>query len=113
MTVKEFIEVVNYTVIHYAKIYEMCWDKLYKDYNCNYTGNRVHSKEDLRLYLDCELDGFELELCYGEYDDSAIYIKMPKPIYKNGEMIRCPCCGGTIIVESNNVKCHVCGWTAD
>ena len=113
MTVKEFVDVVNYTVIDYAKIYELHWNPLWKDYDYKYTDKRVGSKKDLEPYYDCELSSFELISPYGEYDDSAIYIKMPKPIYKKGEMIRCPCCGGTIIVESNNAKCYVCGWTAD
>lgn len=78
MKVKEFVDVVNSTVIDYAKIYEMKWNENYQDYDCKFTDKRVHSKKDLEPYYDCELDGFELELMYGEYDDSSIYIKMPK-----------------------------------
>lgn len=80
MKVKEFVDVVNYTVIDYAKIYEMRWDERYKDYDCKFTDKRVHSKKDLEPYYDCELDYFDFEMQWGEYDDSAIYIKMPKPI---------------------------------
>lgn len=113
MTVKEFIDVVNYTVIDYAKIYELHWDMLFKDYNCKYSGKRVETKKDLEPYYNYELDKFDLRMCYGEYDNSAIYIKMPKPTYENGQKIECPCCCEKIIVESNKVECKVCGWTAD
>ena len=80
MKVKEFIEVVNYQTIDYAKIYEMIWDEDYQDYHEKFIDQRVNSKKDLEPYLEYELDGFELNLCYGEYDDSAIYIKIPKEI---------------------------------
>lgn len=78
MTVKEFVDVVNNTVIDYAKIYEMRWNENYNDYDCKFTDKRVKSKKDLEPYYDCELVSFELEMMYGEYDDSAIYIKMPR-----------------------------------
>jgi hypothetical protein len=78
MTVKEFVDVVNDAVINYAKIYEMRWREDYQHYFEEFTNKRVQSKKDLEPYYDYEIDGFELNLCYGEYDDSAIYIKMPK-----------------------------------
>lgn len=78
MTVKDFVNVVNPTVYDYARIYEMIWDELYQDYYPHYTDKRVQSKKDLEQYYDMELDYFELYLHYGEYDESAIYIKMPK-----------------------------------
>lgn len=33
---------------------------------------------DLDPYLECELKGFDLHLQWGEYDDSEIWIKIPK-----------------------------------
>ena len=80
MTVKEFVDVVNYTVIDYAQIYEMRWNENYEDYDYKATGKRVNSKKDLEPYYNCELSGFELIAPYGEYDDSAIYIKMPREV---------------------------------
>lgn len=108
MTVKEFVHVVNDVVIDYAKIYEMHWNLLFESYDYKFTGNRVNSKKDLEPYYGCELSYFELIAPYGEYDDSAIYIKMPKP--KNGQEIECPCCDEKIIIKSNMAKCDVCGW---
>lgn len=113
MTVKEFVDVVNDVVIDYAKIYELHWNPLWNDYDHKYTDKRINSKKDLEPYYDCELSNFELIAPYGEYDDSAIYIKMLKSNYQNGQEIECPCCGEKIIVESNNAKCSVCGWIAD
>ncbi len=78
MTVKEFVDVVNYQVIDYAKIYEMRWDERYESYDIKFADKRVDSKADLEPYYDCELDYFEYFTQWGEYDDSAIYIKMPK-----------------------------------
>ena len=78
MTVKEFVDVVNYTVIDYAKIYERQWNEDYQSYDSVYTGKRVNSKKDLAPYYECELEGFDLYLLYGEYDDSEIWITMPK-----------------------------------
>lgn len=110
MTVKEFVNVVNDVVINYARIYELHWNPLWNDYDHKYTDKRVNSKKDLEPYYDCELSSFELITLYGEYDDSAIYIKMPKPIYKNGQEIECPCCGEKIIIEFDTARCDVCGW---
>lgn len=93
MTVKEFVNVVNDRVIDYARIYELRWNLLWNDYDHVYIEKRVNSKADLEPYYDCELSYFELIAPYGEYDDSAIYIKMPKPNYQNGQEIECPCCG--------------------
>ena len=78
MKVKEFLDVVTWNIIDYAKIYEMRWNENYNDYDCKYIDKRVKSKQDLEPYLDCELDYFDYETQWGEYDDSAIYIKMPK-----------------------------------
>ena len=78
MTVKEFVDVVNYQVIDYAKIYEMRWDERYQSYDSKFVGKRVNTKQDLEPYYDCELDYFEYFAPYGEYDDSSIFIKMPK-----------------------------------
>ena len=82
MTVKEFVDVVNDRVIDFARIYELHWNPLWNDYDHKYTDKRVNSQKDLEPHYDCELSYFELIAPYGEYDDSAIYIKMPKPIYK-------------------------------
>ncbi len=78
MKVREFLDVVTFNIIDYAKIYEMRWNENYNDYDCKYIDKRVNSKKDLEPYLDCELDYFDYETLYGEYDDSALYIKMPK-----------------------------------
>lgn len=83
MTVKEFLDVVTFDIIDYAKIYEMKWNEDYQDYHSKFTDKRVKSKKDLEPYYDCELDYFDFEMCWGEYDDSAIYIKMPKEL--NGQ----------------------------
>lgn len=108
MTVKEFMEVVPYSLIYYAKICELHWDLLFESYDNKYTGERVNSKKDLKPYLDYELDYFDYKTMYGEYDDSTIYIKMPKP--KNGQEIECPYCDEKIIIKSDMAKCDVCGW---
>jgi hypothetical protein len=113
MTVREFLDVVNFEIVDYAQIYEKIWNEDYQDYDTKATDKRVNTKKDLEQYLDYELDYLDYETHWGEYDDSAIYIKMPKPVYKNGQEIECPCCCEKIIVESNNVKCNVCGWTAN
>lgn len=78
MKVKEFLDVVTWNIIDYAKIYEMRWNENYQDYDSKYIDKRVKNKKDLEPYYDCELDYFDYETCWGEYDDSAIYIKMPK-----------------------------------
>lgn len=78
MKVKEFLEVVPYSLIDYARIYEMRWNENYNDYDCKFIDKRVSSKKDLEVYYDCELDYFDYETQWGEYDDSAIYIKIPK-----------------------------------
>lgn len=75
MKVKEFIEVVNFDVLYYAKIYEMIWNEDYQEYHSKYTGIRIYKLSDLDPYLECELEGFDLHLQYGEYDDSEIWIK--------------------------------------
>lgn len=80
MKVKEFIEVVTWNIIDYAKIYEMVWNEDYQNYDSKYTDKRVNSKKDLEQYLDYELDYLDYETQWGEYDDSAIYIKIPKEI---------------------------------
>ena len=80
MKVKEFLEVVPFSLIDYAKIYEMVWDEDFQNYDSKYTDKRVKSKKDLEQYLDYELDYFDYETLWGEYDDSAIYIKIPKEI---------------------------------
>lgn len=78
MTVKEFVDVVNYNILDYAKIYELRWNPLYEDYDYKFTDKRIESKNDLEPYYDCELSYFEYITQWGEYDDSAIYIKIPK-----------------------------------
>ena len=78
MTVKEFVDVVNYQLIDYAKIYEMRWDERYQSYDSRFVDKRVNTKQDLEPYYDCELNYFEYLTQWGEYDDSSIYIKMPK-----------------------------------
>lgn len=80
MKVKEFLDVVTFNIIDYAKIYEMVWHEDYQDYHSCFTDKRVHSKKDLEQYLDYELDYFDYETQWGEYDDSAIYIKIPKEV---------------------------------
>lgn len=69
-----------FSLIDYAKIYEMVWDEDFQNYDSKYTDKRVKSKKDLEQYLDYELDYFDYETLWGEYDDSAIYIKIPKEI---------------------------------
>lgn len=78
MKVKDFVGVVNYTVLDYAKIYELIWNENYQDYDYKYTDKRINSINDLKEYMDCELSSFELIMPYGEYDDSAIYIIINK-----------------------------------
>ena len=78
MKLKEFLDVVTWNIIDYAKIYEMRWNENYQDYDSKYIDKRVGSKKDLEPYYDCELDYFDYEMQWGEYDDSAIYIKMPR-----------------------------------
>ena len=78
MKVKEFIEVVNFEVLDYAQIYEMIWNEDFQDYHSKCTGIRINKLSDLDPYLECELKGFDLHLQWGEYDDSEIWIKMPK-----------------------------------
>lgn len=80
MKVKDFVDVVNYTVLDYAKIYELIWNEDYQDYDYKYTDKHINSINDLKEYMDCELSGFELIAPYGEYDDSAIYIIMNKEV---------------------------------
>lgn len=102
MKVKEFVDVVNYQVLDYAKIYMLRYNKDFKNYDYVFTGTRVKSKKDLEPYYDCELSSFELIAPYGEYDDSAIYIRMPikvrakctEKILQNGELI-------TVFTEGN------------
>lgn len=78
MKVKEFLEVVPFSLIDYAKIYEKRWDENYQDYHSKFIDKRVKNKKDLESYYDCELDYFDYETQWGEYYDSAIYIKIPK-----------------------------------
>lgn len=80
MKVKEFLDVVTWNIIDYAKIYEMVWNEDYQNYDTKYTDKRVSSKKDLEQYLDYELDYLDYETQWGEYDDSAIYIRIPKEI---------------------------------
>ena len=80
MKVKEFLDVVNFEIIDYAQIYEKIWDEDYQDYFAKSTNKRVNSKKDLEPYLEYELDYLNYETQWGEYDDSAIYIKIPKEI---------------------------------
>ena len=80
MTIKEFLEVVSWEIVDYAQIYEMIWDEDYQDYEAKNTDKRVNSKKDLEPYLDYELDYLDYETQWGEYDDSAIYIKIPKEV---------------------------------
>lgn len=80
MKVKEFVDVVNFGIIDYAKIYEKRWNEDYNDYDCKFTGKRVENKKDLEPYYNCELDYFDYTTQWGEYDDSAMYIKMPKEV---------------------------------
>ena len=80
MKVKEFMEVVPFSLIYYAKIYEMKWNEDYKEYHSKFIDKRIKNKADLEPYLDCELDYFDYETMCGEYDDSAIYIKMPNNV---------------------------------
>lgn len=78
MKVKEFLEVVPFSLIDGAKIYEMRWNENYQDYHSKFIGKTVGNKKDVEPYLDCELDYFDYETQWGEYYDSSIYIKMPK-----------------------------------
>ena len=78
MKVKEFLAVVPYSLVDYAKIYENKWDEDWEQYNSINTHKRVEKKTDLEQYHDCELDFFDYETQWGEYYDSAIYINMPK-----------------------------------
>lgn len=78
MKVKEFIEVVSWEIIDYANIYEMRWDEDYQDYFPKNMDKRVNNKQDLEPYLEYELDYLDYHTLWGEYDDSGIYIKMPK-----------------------------------
>lgn len=78
MTVKEFVNVISYAVIDYAKIYELHWNTLYEGYDYKFTDKRVETLKDLEPYYNCELSSLEYIAPWGEYDDSAIYIKMPK-----------------------------------
>ena len=80
MKVKEFLDVVSWNIIDYAKIYEKIWDEDYQDYFPKYMDKRVNNKQDLEPYLDYELDYLDYETQWGEYDDSAIYIKIPKEV---------------------------------
>ena len=80
MKVKEFVDAVCWNVIDYAKIYEMIWNEDYQEYHSYFADKRVESKKDLEPYYDYELDYFEYETQWGEYDDSAIYIKVPKEV---------------------------------
>lgn len=80
MKVKELLEIISYEVIDYAKIYEMIWNEDYQDYDTKFTDKRVKSKKDLEPYFDYELDFLEYKTLWGEYDDSSIYIKIPKEI---------------------------------
>lgn len=88
MTVKEFVDVVNFSLLDYAKIYEMTWNEDYREYDSKFTDKRVGSTKDLEPYYDCELDYFEYETQWGEYDDSAIFIKMPKIERKDENMYK-------------------------
>lgn len=110
MKVKEFLDVVTFNIIDYAKIYEMYWNEVYNDYDCKFADKRVKNKKDLEPYYDCELHYFDYETCWGEYDDSAIYIKMPKPSYQNGQEIECPYCGEKIKIKFGSAACGRCGW---
>lgn len=80
MKVREFLDVVNFNMVDYAKIYEMVWNEDYQDYHSYFTDKRVNTKKDLEPYFDYELDYFDYETQWGEYDDSAIYIKIPKEL---------------------------------
>ena len=80
MKVREFLDVVNFDMVDYAQIYEKIWNEDYQDYHTKSTDKRVNSKKDLEPYLEYELDYFDYETQWGEYEDSAIYIKIPKEI---------------------------------
>lgn len=80
MTVKEFIDVVNPGLIDYARIVEMYWDDEWQEYCWKDTEKRVDSVKNLEPYYNCELSKFQYDTMYAEYDDSAIYIKMPKEV---------------------------------
>lgn len=77
MKVKEFLNVINFDLLDYARIYEGKYNSDYEDWVFKDTG-RIHNRNNLTQYLDCELDSFRYETQYGEYDDSAIYIKIEK-----------------------------------
>lgn len=79
MKVKEFLDVVPFSLIDYAEIYVNKWNEDLEDYHgSEFTGKRVKNKKDIEPYLDWELDYFHYETQWGEYYDSAIYINMPK-----------------------------------
>lgn len=78
MTVKDFLAVIPFSLVDYAKIYENKWDEDWEDDKTTNTGKRVHSQKDLEPYLEYKLSYFDYETQWGEYFDSAIYINMPK-----------------------------------
>ena len=47
MTVREFLEVVPFSLVDYARIYENKWDEDREDYTTNNTGKRVEKKQTL------------------------------------------------------------------
>lgn len=51
MTVKEFMEVVPFSLIDYAKICELHWNLLFESYDNKYTGERVNSRKTLSPIL--------------------------------------------------------------
>lgn len=78
MKVKEFLEVVSWELVDYASIYELHWDEDYQDYFPKNIDKRVNSKQDLEPYLEYEMHYLDYQTQWGEYDDSQIYIKIPK-----------------------------------
>lgn len=80
MKVREFLDVVNFDVVECAQIYEKIWDEDYQEYNTKNTDKIVNSKKDLEPYLEYELDYFDYRIYWGEYEDSGIYIKIPKEV---------------------------------
>ena len=83
MKVKEFLDVISWNIIDYAKIYEMVWNEKHQQYVTTYTNKRVFSRKDIEPYLDYELYYMNYETHHGGDDDSEIYIKMSKEVTVN------------------------------
>lgn len=53
---------------------------------CLYCGTEPNNATTIKNLYECELEGFDLHLQWGEYDDSEIRIKMPKGVTQNGSI---------------------------